>query len=67
MTVHELRLNALELLILAPAAGKNGQISAAKRLSAKATQYFDDADLVEAAERRAIAQGCRQKRGAEML
>jgi hypothetical protein len=32
------------------------EIAAAKRLCAKATQNFDDADLADAAERRAIAQ-----------
>jgi hypothetical protein len=56
MTVRELRLNALGLLTLALEAGKNGQIGAAKRLSEKAVEYFDDADLVEAAERGGIAQ-----------
>jgi hypothetical protein len=56
MTVHELRSNALGLLRLALKAGESGQIAAAERLTAKATQYFDDADVIEAAERRTIAQ-----------
>jgi hypothetical protein len=57
MTVHELRSNALGLLRLALKAGEKRQIAAAERLTAKAMQYFDDADVIEAAERRAIAQG----------
>ncbi len=52
MTVSELRHHALECLILALNAGERGQIAAAERLTAKAAQFFDDADVVEAAERR---------------
>jgi hypothetical protein len=56
MTVHELRSNAVGFLRLALKAGEDGQIAAAERLTATATQYFDDADVIEAAERRAITQ-----------
>jgi hypothetical protein len=56
MTVQELRANALALLRLALKAGENGKIAAAERLPAKATQYFDDADVIEAGDRRLIAQ-----------
>jgi hypothetical protein len=44
MTVQELRANALGLLRLALEAGENGRIAAAERLTAKAAQYFYDAD-----------------------
>jgi hypothetical protein len=40
----------------ARAGSENGQIAAAERLTAKASQYFDDADLIEAAEWRAVTQ-----------
>jgi len=56
MTVHELRSNALGLIRLALKARENGQMAAAECLTAKATQYFDDADVIEAAERRTIAE-----------
>jgi hypothetical protein len=56
MTIHDLRSNALGLLRLALKARENGQIAASERLTAKATQYFDDADVIEAAERRTIAE-----------
>jgi len=56
MTVHELRSNALGLLRLALKAGESGQIAAAERLTAKAAQYFGDADVIEAGERQPIAQ-----------
>jgi hypothetical protein len=51
MTVQELRANALGLLRLALKAGENGQI-AAERLTAKAAQYFYDADVIEVGDRR---------------
>jgi hypothetical protein len=44
------------LLERALEAGKNGRIASAERLTAKASQHFDDADLIEAAERRTIAE-----------
>jgi hypothetical protein len=56
MTVQELRANALGLLRLALEAGENGRIVAAEWLTAKAAQYFDDADVIEAGERQPIAQ-----------
>ncbi len=49
MAVQELRVNALGLLRLALKAGESGQIAAAERLTAKATQYFNDANVIEAA------------------
>ena len=56
MTVQELRANALGLLRLALEAGENGRIAAAERLTAKAAQYFGDADVVEAGDRRLITE-----------
>jgi hypothetical protein len=52
MTVQELRANALGLLKLALKAGESGRIAAAERLTAKAAQYFYDADVIEAGDRR---------------
>jgi hypothetical protein len=56
MTVQELRANALGLLKLALEAGKNGRIAAAEGLTAKASQHFDDADVIESGDRRLMAQ-----------
>jgi hypothetical protein len=52
MTVHQLRINAVILLICALEAIEFGQLAAAERLSVRAAQYDAEADMIEASERR---------------
>ena len=57
MTVQDLRVNAVQLLARALEAGNRGQFTAAEQLTALAAQYFDDANLIEVAERQPITKG----------
>jgi hypothetical protein len=63
MTVHQLRINAVILLICALEAIEFGQLAAAERLSVRAAQYDAEADMIEASERQdaaTLAKGLRQ-------
>jgi hypothetical protein len=54
VTEHDLLNNALELLIQAFCAADEGRFAAARGLSAVAAQYFEDAEIIAAAKRRAV-------------
>lgn len=52
MTVHQLRINAVILLICALEAIEFGQFAAAERLRVRAALYDAEANMIEASERR---------------
>ena len=54
MTEHDLLNNALVLLALAFRAADEGRFAAARGLSANAAKYFEDAEIIAAAKRRAV-------------